>query len=76
MSITVAAATLLLFTGAADAVPSTDSVALTCDAEKAAVWNAQNGASRCVCPYPHLLLASRQQAATRQLRVLGKTHLP
>jgi len=46
MSITVAAATLLLFTGAADAVPSTDSVALTCDAEKAAVWNAQNGASR------------------------------
>jgi len=42
----MAAATLLLFTGAADAVPSTDSVALTCDAEKAAVWNAQNGASR------------------------------
>ena len=58
MSITVAAATLLLFTGAADALPSADSMALTCDAKKAAVWNAQNGVSPCVRPLLHSL-ASR-----------------
>lgn len=45
MAATVAAATLLLLSTGADALPSADSMALTCDAEKAAAWNAENGVS-------------------------------